>query len=123
MAWVKKACALLLCLSLAGCSAYTKYDRSALGNRPPTTETGTAVIIVGQSVKVQTTDGVVVKGSIESMEDTALVVGGQQIHHAQVEEIWVRSFQWAPTLAVAAATAMVYVIVTSSAGTFTPSDW
>lgn len=123
MAWLKRACALWLCLSLAGCSAYTKYDRSALANRPPATETGTAVISVGQTVKVHTTDGAVVKGSLESMEDAALVVGGQHIPHSQVEAIWVRSFQWAPTLAVTAVVAMVYVMVTYSEGTFSPNDW
>jgi len=118
VARLTKACVMLLCLALTGCSAYTKYDRSALDSRTPTTEIGTAVITVGQTVKVLTTEGDVVKGSVESLADTALVVEGRQIPHAQVAEICVRSLQWAPTLAVSAATALVYVIVTSGAGGF-----
>jgi hypothetical protein len=114
--------AIALCIWLAGCSGYTRYGRAALVGGPPVSETGTSVLAAGRKVKIETTEGRELKGVVEAMSDTSLVVDAQEIQYSRMEAVWVRSFLWMPTLAVAATTAMVYAIVSLSAGPFSTNS-
>lgn len=118
MKWSKLVGVITLCILLTGCSGYSRYGGTAFINGPPVTDGGTRVLTVGQKVKVETSDGIVLKGPVEAVTDTSLVVAAQDIPFARAEVIWVKSTLWAPTLAVLATSAWVYNMASSSAGIF-----
>jgi len=110
MPWVKQITTFALCLTLVGCSGYTRYNKSDFAEWPPSNDSKNTPLNLGDSVVVHTTKGIEYNGVVESMDETVIVVAGQSILFDDIELIQVRSTLWAPT-AVLAVTAVAASLV------------
>lgn len=104
----------------AGCSGYRQYGRSDRTPLPVASAGWDDVIEVGKSVRVRTTRGPVVAGTVESVGPSEIRVSGEPIRFSEIESLQVRSFLWEPTAAVVSVVAWTFWLVTRSAGEFSP---
>lgn len=119
MALVKKTLVVVLCLSLCGCG-YTRHSPAEYSNWPPDHDTNP--IEVGKTVKIQSKDGLVVKGKVESVAESEFEVAGKHILYSEVEVVQVRTFLIWPTVVIAAGVAVLGFVLFTVPGDFSTDN-
>ena len=103
----------VLCALILGCSGYKKYDLSGDANWAQLYQQKAGLIQAGSVVKVQTTDGLNLVGSVDLVNELGFELNGQWVNHSSVEFIQVRELLWLPTIVLGAASAFTFYVVTS----------
>ena len=122
MFWVRGFGLVVLCFFVAGCSGYTKYQPSDFLEWPPDTEAEKGKFQVGTSVKIQTKDGEVVHGDIQSVGDKAFIVEGRSVSYSHIETIKVKETLWYPTAVVSAGIVVTGILVFGPEGRFSTDN-
>jgi len=118
------AAAMLLAalIAVGGCSGYRQYNRT---DTPQLLVGGTeegSIVAVGKVIRLRTVSGAVVRGRVESLGPSELVVGGQAVPYSEIGSVQVRSLLWAPTVVALSTAAFVVRMITYNAGIFSPDS-
>jgi len=91
------ACLIILGVVFSGCSGYRQVWPGSSVQRPVTVGALSEVLDPGDTVRITTLSGEEIRGTLESLEEGAMVVSGQRIQYSPIRSLLVRGILWKPT--------------------------
>ncbi len=119
---VAAAVLLAVLMTAGGCSGYRQYDRSSTSQLLVGGTDHGDIVAVGKAIRVRTIGGAVVRGRVESVGPSELIVGGQTVRYSEIESVQVRSLLWVPTVVALSTAAFVVRMITYNAGMFSRNN-